>query len=107
MNKSILLVALTFFSILPSVTLAMGDEACFYRFRNQQVLLFCLPVGTTVENLIGSGYNEKISSISLNGVSSVTLCAQPNFWGLCETFTESQSSLPPMLDNRVTSIEVR
>lgn len=80
-------------------------EVCFFDKANFSGASFCLGAGE-VESKLSSKWNDRISSLTVEGDISIDLCTDRGLYGLCGTFTSDTRSLPAKLNNRVTSIEV-
>lgn len=80
-------------------------EVCFFDKANFGGASFCMEPGD-VANKLPSSWDNRISSLTLEGDISVDLCADKSLFGLCGTFSADTKSLPAKLNNKVSSIEV-
>ena len=86
---------------------AEANQACFYDEQNYGGDSFCLQEGTTVNNLNGTGWQDRISSIAVWGGSEVVVCDDANFGNPCVTLRNHQASLVHLgLEGRISSIRV-
>lgn len=100
--KKLLLVAVA--SCISSLALA---DACFYEdssFRGQR---FCLNEGQQIDNLDRSGWNDKISSISLDRGTRVRVCSDAYFSGDCRMISSDEYNFASTgMNDQISSIEV-
>jgi hypothetical protein len=86
---------------------AEANQACFYDEQNYGGDSFCLQEGTTINNLNGSGWQDRISSIAVWGGVDVLVCDDANFGNPCATIRNHQPSLNHFgLEGRISSIRV-
>ncbi len=83
---------------------APAAQVCFYNGNNYTAQSFCVAPGTSVNNLAGF-WNNKISSIKVQGGASVTICEHPGFGGFCNTWNANVPSLG-FLNNKISSYQV-
>jgi len=81
-----------------------GDEACFYRDANFQGPHFCYAPGEL--NSLNSTFNDRISSVRLNGNVNAKLCVNNNLGGYCATITSNAPVLGALINNRASSLRV-
>lgn len=84
----------------PLATVAIGANAqasgrvCFYEDDNFGKASFCLTGGQRVNNLHDTGFwNDRISSVSVEGNLSVNMCTDSEFRGACTTITQTVNSM--------------
>lgn len=53
-----------------------------------------------------SGWDDHFSSVQIKPGWAVTLCAEPNYGGACQTFTKDVKNLPSSLNNKVSSYKL-
>ena len=82
----------------------VGDEACFYRDANYQGPHFCYAVGQL--NSLNAQFNDRISSVRLNGAVRAQLCVNTNLGGYCSTFADDAPILGALINNRASSLKV-
>jgi len=68
-----------------------SDQVCLYKDINYQGVEQCFRDGDTVSTL--QGFNHQVSSIRMNGRSSITVYDSTNFRGHSATFTTSMPDL--------------
>jgi len=82
-----------------------GGRACFFEQVNFRGRSFCARAGESDRNL--RGWNNRISSIRVEGRNTrVDVCTQANF-GNCSTFRANVPVLNRMLQQNVSSFRVR
>lgn len=81
-----------------------GDEACFYRNANYGGAHFCYGVGEL--NSLDASFNDRISSVKLNGAAKARLCVNNNLGGFCFNITSDKPVLGPLINNRASSLKV-
>ncbi|OYX01034.1 MAG: hypothetical protein B7Z15_19880, partial [Rhizobiales bacterium 32-66-8] len=76
----------------PPAPVPVTPEVCFFKGNNFSGAQFCVSPGDDDPTLPG-GWNDSISSISLDGGAQVTVCK--NFWygGACTTYSNDKPSL--------------
>lgn len=80
-------------------------KVCVYNGTNFTGSSTCWSVGHT-DNSIGGYWNDRISSVKVEPGATITLCRKTNFNGYCKTYTSNKVFLPPMLNNKASSVEV-
>ncbi len=80
-------------------------EVCFFDKSNFGGQSFCMEPGD-VTNKLPANWDNRISSLTIEGDISVDLCTDKNLFGTCGTFSADTRNLPAKLNNKVTSIEV-
>lgn len=80
-------------------------EVCFYDKSNFGGASFCLEPGQ-VMNKLPTSWNDRISSLTIEGDITVDLCSDKNLYGTCGTFSSDSKNLPAKLNNKASSIEV-
>lgn len=83
-----------------------APQVCFYDGANFTGASICPDIGTSRARLNGF-WNNRVSSIAIEGGAAVTVCRKPGFSGFCRTYTSSRSTLPRRLDNRISSVDIR
>lgn len=78
--------------------------ACFYTGPNYSGAEFCRDPSTL--NTLGGAFNDRISSVQLFGGAKVKLCRNTNLTGTCRTYTNDKANLPPIINNRASSLAV-
>lgn len=82
----------------------VGNQACFYTGINFSGSEFCYGVGTL--NSLNTTFNDRISSVKLDGIAKVQLCADTNLGGYCRTIDSNAPLLGLLLNNRASSLKV-
>lgn len=82
-----------------------APKVCVYNLKNFGGAKKCFTSGASAASLTGY-WNDRISSVSVEPGATITLCRNPMFGGFCRTYTHSQHALPPMLNNKVSSVEI-
>lgn len=80
-------------------------RACFYDLPNYAGASACVDAGTHVPNLPGV-WNNRITSLQVEGGASVTLCQNPAYGGFCNTFGADVPMLGGPLNNQTSSYDV-
>lgn len=80
-------------------------EVCFYDKSNFGGQSFCMEAGD-LANKLPTNWDNRISSLTIEGDISVDLCSDKNLYGTCGTFSSNSRNLPAKLNNKVSSIEV-
>ena len=102
----------------PSLSISCGDaplppappappaaaEACLYTGNNFNGDDLCVGVG--VRNALNATFNNKISSIELNGGAKAMLCDGPNLTGVCKNITVDTAPLQPSINNKTSSFSI-
>lgn len=81
-------------------------DVCFYDGANFTGESVCLPSGAVARDLALLGWDNRISSIAINGEVSVNVCRDRNFASYCELVTESQTNVNRLLNNSASSWQV-
>ncbi len=81
-------------------------EVCLYEGANFTGAAVCAKSGFVVHDLKLYGTDNTISSVSVEGDVSVTLCRDRNFTSYCRLITSSESQLEGFLNNNLTSFRV-
>lgn len=81
-------------------------KVCFHDDANFSGESLCLPSGTVARDLALLGWDDRISSISINGNVSVNVCRDRNFASYCELVTQSQVNVNRLLNNSASSWQV-
>ncbi len=82
----------------------VGNQACFYTNANFGGSEFCYGVGTL--NSLNATFNDRISSVKLDGIAKVQLCADTNLGGYCRTIDSNVTALGLLLNDRASSLKV-
>jgi len=80
------------------------SEACFYTDTNYNGFERCFGVG--VRNVLPGTLNDRISSVRVTGGVSARLCADQNLGGTCRIYASDTPSLPAVINDRASSLEV-
>lgn len=99
----------------PSLSIVCGDapvppvppvanKACFYVNANYSGARFCQGVGT--RNSLNATFNNRISSVSLQGAARAKLCVNNNLGGFCRIVSNNVAALGPVINNRASSLVV-
>lgn len=78
--------------------------ACLYVGNNFNGDDLCVGVG--IRNALNGTFNNKISSIELNGGAKAMLCDGPNLTGTCKNITVDTSPLQPSINNKTSSFSI-
>lgn len=78
-------------------------QVCFYTGANYTGTAYC--TGPTTLNALGPAYNDKFSSLRINGSLNARLCRDNNLSGFCNNFT-SDTNLGGFLNNQASSLKV-
>lgn len=70
-----------------------GGEVCLFREPGYGGARWCVPAGTKVTSLAGTGWDDAISSIRISGRAVVYACRLPGFSGGCRLYAASQPQL--------------
>lgn len=81
-------------------------EVCLHEGANFSGASVCLTSGTVSRDLVLLGWDNRISSVSINGNVSVNLCRDRDFASYCEKIVESQASMNRLLNNSASSFQV-
>lgn len=98
----------------PSFSFGIGDaplpapapvtpRVCFFKSTDFAGSQFCVSPGDSTANLAG-GWNNSISSITVQGGAQVTVCKSAGYGGSCTTIYESRGSLSSY-DNAISSFQ--
>jgi len=79
-------------------------EACLYTGNNFNGDDLCVGVG--IRNALNGTFNNKISSIELNGGAKAMLCDGPNLTGVCKNITTDTAPLQPSINNKTSSFSI-
>ena len=93
------------FALSPLAASAADPRACFFVDANNEGESVCVAKGSA-EPSLAAPLNDAISSISIRGGASVTVCTEADFKGECVTFTETQTGLDGDYDNSISSYKV-
>lgn len=81
-------------------------QVCFHDGANYSGETLCLPSGTVARDLLLLGWDNRVSSITVEGNVSVNLCRDREFTSYCELVAESQPSVNRLLNNSASSWQV-
>jgi uncharacterized protein YraI len=81
-------------------------RACFFSDNNFSGRSFCVNAGGSLAQ-VPRGWNDRISSVSLDGVHSVTMCKDYGYGGYCRTTRRDEPALGPFLNDQISSVRVR
>ncbi len=79
---------------------------CFYDGANYSGESVCLPSGAVARDLVLLGWDNRVSSISIEGSVSVNVCRDREFASYCELVGESQPHVNRLLNNAASSWQV-
>lgn len=79
---------------------------CFYDGASYSGESVCLPSGAVARDLVLLGWDNRVSSISIQGSVSVNICRDREFTSYCELVTASQPSVNRLLNNAASSWQV-
>ena len=79
-------------------------EACLYTGNNFNGDDLCVGVG--IRNALNGTFNNKISSIELNGGAKAMLCDGQNLTGVCKNITTDTAPLQPSINNKTSSFSI-
>lgn len=79
---------------------------CFYDGTNYSGASVCLDSGHVARDLLLLGWDNRISSVSIEGAVSVNLCRDREFTSYCELIAESQPNVNRLLNNAASSWQV-
>lgn len=82
-----------------------NGSMCFYEGTNYTGRSFCASTGQVFADLALWGWDNKISSIKVNGTSAA-ICRDRDFHSYCERITESQPVINRYLRKNLSSIRV-
>lgn len=80
------------------------DLACFYDGAGFTGAHFCLGGGRF--DRLDNGFNNRISSIKVEGDARARVCSEPGQRGFCWVVSSDVASLGPLADNRISSLAV-
>ncbi len=81
-------------------------KVCFYDGANYSGKFVCQPSGGVARDLALLGWDNVISSVSIEGDVSVNLCRDRDFTSLCTLIAQSTPNLDPLLQNAASSWQV-
>ncbi len=81
-------------------------EVCFYEGADYTGKSVCQPSGGVARDLALLGWDNVISSVSINGDVSANLCRDPDFTSLCTLIAQSTPHLEPLLQDAASSWQV-
>ncbi|MCB1518894.1 MAG: peptidase inhibitor family I36 protein [Hyphomicrobiaceae bacterium] len=85
---------------------AADGTICFYDGAGFSGNGFCLDSGNVLPDLLLVGWDNKISSVSVDPGTSVTLCRDRNFASYCVRVDRDMANLPRLIDNSASSIQM-
>ena len=80
------------------------DQACFYTDANYGGTYFCYGVGTL--NALNTTFNDRISSVKLEGNAKARICANNNLDGFCREVTTNTNALGFLINDKTSSLVV-
>ena len=101
---SLLIVAALFWPGIAPVQAQADDVVCFYedaQFRGNRI---CAPIGEAIRRL--QGFNDVISSITVEDGAKVDVCTSANFGGRCATVRKDLPYVGDRMNDRITSYRV-
>lgn len=92
----------------PRLDFNTGDNGtvCLYSGRDFTGTSICGGAGFVVRDLLLHDADNRWASVAIEGDVSVMLCRDRFFLSYCQRFNESQSSLPSILINSVSSLRI-
>ena len=90
--------------IIPPAPTPVADQACFYTNSNYNGTSFCYGIGTL--NALNTTFNDRITSVKLEGNAKARLCVDANLGGFCREVTTDVSTLGFLINNRGSSLVV-
>ncbi len=86
---------------------AQAQTVCFYENAGFQGRSFCLEDGQGIDDLGYNGFNDRISSIYINGFVDVTVCQNSFKSGPCRIYTSSVRNLKHQgFNDNISSIQI-
>ncbi|MCB9994408.1 MAG: peptidase inhibitor family I36 protein [Hyphomicrobiaceae bacterium] len=85
---------------------AVDGTICFYDGANFSGHSLCLDSGNVLPDLVLVGWDNRISSVSVEPGTSATLCRDRNFSSYCVRILEDMAHLPRLIDNSASSIQM-
>lgn len=82
----------------------VGDQACFYTSPNYGGAEFCYGTGTL--NSLNATFNDRISSVRLQGAAKARVCRNTNLGGGCRVIAADTPHLGGAFNNKVSSLRV-
>jgi uncharacterized protein YraI len=100
----------------PSFSMSIGDApaplplpvaptVCFFKSSNFNNASFCATPGMENDQLVG-GWDDNISSISVEGGAGVTVCKSWWFGGGCTSYANDKPTLSASWNNKISSFQV-
>ncbi len=83
------------------------NRVCFFEHVGFGGRSFCMRPGDVQNNLVPSGWNDKISSIKVEGRAEATVCEHVQFGGRCQEVSSDLRQLGPRWNDLISSIRVR
>lgn len=83
-----------------------GGTVCLYEGANYTGRKICGKSGFVVPDLKHTGFDNSFSSVSVEGVASVTLCRDRFMQSYCQRISVSQPRLNGLLGNSASSLHV-
>ncbi len=77
-------------------------QVCFFNGPNYTGASFCVNAGNNDNKLVGF-WNDRISSITVSPGSSVTVCRNWFYGGICNSYNVNKPNLIWQLNNRISS----
>lgn len=81
-------------------------QVCFHDGANYSGETVCQPSGAVALDLLLLGWDNRVSSISVEGNVSVNICRDREFTSYCELVAESQPNVHRLLNNAASSWQV-
>ena len=88
----------------PPASPPVGDQACFYTNANFGGTEFCYGLGTL--NSLNATFNDRISSVNLDGNAKARLCVDTNLGGYCRDVSNDVAVLGMFINNKASSLVV-
>ncbi len=81
-----------------------APKVCFYNGINYTGSSFCVNAGSNNNKLVGF-WNNRISSLKVQGGANVTLCQNWFYGGMCKTYSTNKPSLGILMNNKASSFQ--
>jgi len=88
----------------PPAPSPVGDQACFYVNASYTGTHFCYGVGSL--SALNATFNDKITSVRIDGAAKARLCVNTNLGGYCRVVTGDVPLLGALINNRASSVTV-
>jgi hypothetical protein len=82
----------------------ISSQACFFTGHNYSGPSFCYGPGTL--NALNGAFNDRISSVKLQGGAKARLCVNTSLGGYCRNVFTDTPGLGPLIDDKASSLVV-